>query len=132
MCGGPAIFFSSTMSIDCQACEMRVAPERQKAAVSQAAILAEIAAERSRQDIKHPTSGNLPDGTGGGGGRETWRNIAQHACDRADREGCLTFAHVLDEEASEALAETDPVKLREELVQVAAVCVRWIEALDRR
>jgi hypothetical protein len=39
---------------------------------------------------------------------------------------------VLDEEVWEAFAESDPAKLRAELVQVAAVAFRWIEALDAR
>jgi hypothetical protein len=38
---------------------------------------------------------------------------------------------VLLEETCEALLEDDPVKLRAELVQVAAVAVQWIEAIDR-
>ena len=39
---------------------------------------------------------------------------------------------VLLEEVYEALAETDPALLRAELIQVAAVCQAWVEALDRR
>lgn len=39
---------------------------------------------------------------------------------------------ILLEEVFEALAETDPVKLREELVQSAAVIVAWIEDLESR
>ena len=44
----------------------------------------------------------------------------------------MTFRPVLLEEVSEALAEDDPARLREELLQVAGVAVLWIEALDRR
>ena len=33
---------------------------------------------------------------------------------------------------TKALAEVEPAKLREELIQVAAVAVAWIEAIDRR
>lgn len=40
-------------------------------------------------------------------------------------------ALVLLEEVFEALAETDPAKAREEMVQVAAVAVKVIEAMDR-
>jgi hypothetical protein len=36
------------------------------------------------------------------------------------------------EEVFEALVETDPAKLRDELLQVAAVAVAWVEAIDRR
>ena len=39
---------------------------------------------------------------------------------------------VLQEEVSEAFAETDPKKQREEMIQVAAVAVQIIEYLDRR
>ena len=35
-------------------------------------------------------------------------------------------------ELSEALAETDPTRLRAELLQVAAVAVRWVTAIDER
>jgi len=31
-----------------------------------------------------------------------------------------------------AIAERDPAKLRAELIQVAAVAVQWIQAIDRR
>jgi hypothetical protein len=36
------------------------------------------------------------------------------------------------EEVAEVFQETDPVKLREELVQVAALAVSWIEKIDAR
>ena len=39
---------------------------------------------------------------------------------------------ILLEEVYEALAEADPAQLRAELVQVAAVAMNWIGALDRR
>lgn len=94
-------------------------------------VFLDIDAERDRQDVIHPGTTHIPDGTGGGG-RETWERIAKLSCDRAAREGRLTYAHVLDEETSEVLAETDPAKLRAELVQVAAVACKWIEELDRR
>jgi malonyl CoA-acyl carrier protein transacylase len=47
-------------------------------------------------------------------------------------DGTLTWSHILGEEVAEAVAESDVVKLREELVQVAAVAVAWIECIDRR
>jgi len=46
--------------------------------------------------------------------------------------GRITWRHILKEEMLEAFAETDPAKLREELVQVAAVAATWIAAIDRR
>lgn len=94
-------------------------------------IFREIDAERDRQDRLHPGTTQIPDGTGGGG-YDTRETIAKNACDRAHREGRLTHAHVFEEEAAEVLAATDPEKLRKELVQVAAVAVKWIEEIDRR
>jgi len=41
-------------------------------------------------------------------------------------------AHVFEEEAMEVLAEEDPVKLRVELIQVMAVCAKWIADIDSR
>ena len=58
-------------------------------------LAAEIIAERERQLAKFPDCETLPDGTGGGG-RETYMTIAQHACDRAYREKVLTHAHVFE------------------------------------
>lgn len=94
-------------------------------------IFEEIAAERRRQIEKFPEEEDgLPDGTGGGG-RETWERIARQSCERAAREGTLTNTHIFDEETAEAMAATERPKLREELVQVAAVCVKWVQQIDR-
>lgn len=43
-----------------------------------------------------------------------------------------TWTAILLEEVFEALAEDDPVRLRQEVVQVAAVAVQWVEEIDRR
>lgn len=47
------------------------------------------------------------------------------------RRKTLGWDGILMEEAYEAIAESDPARLREELVQVAAVAQAWIEAIDR-
>lgn len=49
-----------------------------------------------------------------------------------DAEGNITWRDILLEEVYEAFAETDLDKLREELIQVAAVAVAWIEDIDGR
>jgi hypothetical protein len=91
-----------------------------------------IVMERLRQRAAFPAEERgLPDGTGGAG-FENRRDQMRRLCDLASQEGRLTHAHILEEEVAEALAETDPAKLREELVQVAAVAVKWIEEIDRR
>jgi hypothetical protein len=93
-------------------------------------VLEDVAAERARQRARYGAQA-LPDGTGGTF-RAAGRRLSQRRCDRATAAGRVTWAHVLEEEVSEVLAETDAELLRAELVQVAAVAVQWIEALDRR
>jgi hypothetical protein len=41
-----------------------------------------------------------------------------------------TWLHLVREEIAEAFQETDPTRLAAELVQVAALCVSWVERLD--
>lgn len=93
-------------------------------------VLAELRAERERQHAKWGEQ-NLPDGTATEGDREI-AECAQMMCQQAAADGTITFRHIAEEEVCEAFAESDPVKLRAELVQCAAVFVQWIEAIDRR
>lgn len=53
-------------------------------------------------------------------------------CEVAEKSGILSFADVLMEEVSEAMDAENEVELRAELIQVAAVAVKWIEALDKQ
>lgn len=92
-------------------------------------VLVEIAAERAAQDARFGVQ-DLPDGTDAEYVVEADRH--REDCDRMFRFGMGTYRHVFLEEVYEALAETDPVKLRAELVQAVAVGVKWIEAIDRR
>ncbi len=60
---------------------------------------------------------------------------AQQLTDEESAVGGSTWLAILVEEVAEASAEAalgDTEKLREELVQVAAVAVQWVEAIDRR
>lgn len=93
-------------------------------------VLQQVLVERIAQDTKWGEQ-NHPDGTGYDGSdrhADFWRQRCQDAF--ADGDG--TWGHVLLEEVFEAIAEKDPAKLRAELVQVAAVAVAWVEAIDRR
>jgi hypothetical protein len=93
-------------------------------------ILEEIVAERDAQDALFGVQ-DIPDGTG----RDQFRVLADAhrlECDTAFAIGTGTYRHVFVEEVYEALAESDPVKLRAEMVQVVAVGVKWLEAIDRR
>jgi hypothetical protein len=95
------------------------------------AIAGELIAERQRQDDKFGVLRDYPDGTGGTHLEEV-RELARLCCQRADADGVVTWRHILNEETAEAEAESDPLKLRAELVQAAALCVAWVEAIDRR
>lgn len=93
-------------------------------------VLEDIATERDRQEERFGEQ-NHPDGTGGwylGYRARAMRTM----CDAATLAGCLKWRDVLLEEVYEALAESDPARLREELIQVAAVAAAWVEAIDRR
>jgi hypothetical protein len=56
---------------------------------------------------------------------------AKQLCDRSFLVGSGTFAHIAVEEMSEVVSAFDIHKRREELIQLAAVCVAWIEKIDR-
>ncbi|MGW2379284.1 hypothetical protein [Streptomyces sp. NPDC001658] len=90
----------------------------------------DIDAERQRQLAKFGEQ-HHPDGTGYEGS-EQHASFWRQRCQDAFAEGEGTWGHVLLEEAFEAIAESDPAKLRTELVQVAAVCAAWITDLDSR
>lgn len=94
-----------------------------------ASVLEEVKAERYRQHAKWGEQ-NHPNGTGAG----VWLDHARsqrRMCEEAFRKGVGTWRHILSEEFAEALAEADPVRLRAELIQVAAVAVAWVEKIDR-
>lgn len=96
---------------------------------SLARVLAEIAAERAAQDELWGVQ-EFPDGTGPG--YEPAAEASKAACAAAWSAGELTWRHILAEEFHESLAESDPERLRTELVQTAAVAVKWVQSLDRR
>lgn len=117
------------------------------------AVLAEVLAERARQDAKwgeqnHPDVDRvLTDRQGGCNTRRMAEEYgiptarsARSECNCATDAGQCTWAHIAVEELCEAVeAATDaqqgrkPISaLRQELVQLAAVVVAWIEAIDRR
>jgi hypothetical protein len=47
-------------------------------------------------------------------------------------EGLPTWMHLVREEVAEAFMEDDPARLEDELLDVAALCVSWIERLRKR
>jgi len=63
---------------------------------------------------------------------EPWAEHARANCQQAADEGATSWAGILYEEFTEAMAEEDPARLRAELIQVAAVCAAWICDIDSR
>lgn len=98
--------------------------------VSMVTTLAEVNRERVAQDARWGEQ-NHADGTGA-----PWRtdhaNKVRRLCQERFANGEGTWLHILQEEVAEAGAESDEAKLRAELIQVAAVAVAWVEAIDRR
>lgn len=104
-------------------------------------VLEDVRDERHRQDAKWGEPKRQPDGTGSqvwpamgsiatqryGGLEEEAKFITDYHAQNSQ----VTFADILLEEVFEALATDTPGDLREELIQVAAVAVKWVEVLDR-
>ena len=114
-----------------------------------AGVLREVRAERARQARKHGDQSHFPDGTAPdviltdlpvyqnasarAGDLAEWAKARTQAASQDEGgEGSVTFEHILTQEWAEAIAECDPAKLRAELIQVAAVAVQWVEAIDGR
>lgn len=106
-------------------------------------VLTEIGAEIERSIAKHGDQRHVPLGTGVdvapltfAGDDQTAENLAQQAKYWTDNhsqksgDGTVTWRDILTEEVFEAYAENDPLDVRAELVQVAAVAVKMIDAID--
>ncbi len=100
----------------------------------QMVIIDQILKERDAQDALFGRQDDLPHGTGSTYDPEAveYADAYREICERAFYEGRGTFRHVFLEEVFEAMAESDPVKLRAELLQAVAVGVKWLEAIDRQ
>lgn len=112
-------------------------------------VLDDVRREVSRSIAKHGDQSHIPMGTGPGVHplefveARVFHNdfaplLARIATATTDArsfskgDGTITWRDILTEEVFEAYAESDPVKLRAELVQVAAVAVKMCEAIDRK
>lgn len=95
--------------------------------------LSEVLDERERQDFRwgEQNHKDRPEGLNFALLRLNVENWQQEN-DRRVKGDRLAWDGVLLEEVWEALAEVNEDRLREELIQVAAVAVAWVEAIDRR
>lgn len=94
-------------------------------------VLEEVYLERERQDAKWGEQ-NHPDYTGISEVDRMAADAARKMCDEAFKSGVGAWRYILLEEVLEAFAESDPARLRAELIQVAAVAIAWVECIDRR
>lgn len=109
-------------------------------------VLENVFEERLRQVAKYGHNEELEDGTGP---KSQWlpTSISAHhelTAETIEQElrfdyeeherqhGKPTWMHLIREEIAEAFAETDDDRLEEELTQVAALCVSWIEKIRAR
>lgn len=99
---------------------------------STVSVMCEVADERARQDALWGVQDH-PDGTGVDFGfYQIDARLARRRCQFEHSHKRGTFEEILTEEYHEALCEDDPESLRRELIQLAAVAVAWVEAIDRR
>lgn len=113
--------------------------------MSQKSILNEIVEERKYQDNKfgkqvHPC---LDQTLLNREGSCTSDRMCQHfeiptearakfLCDNSFKAGQGTYAHIAIEELSEAVSQFDIYTRRAEVIQLAAVCVAWVESIDHQ
>ncbi len=106
------------------------------------AALGDVLTERGRQDAKWAEQ-NHPDGTGpatqplrgmfSDARADVVSGAMRQRCQSSTVDGGDNWADILLEEVFEAIAEEPGSRgLREELVQVAALTIQWVEAIDRR
>lgn len=97
-------------------------------------IFKELEAERIRQDAKfgNQTQNLDVDPTESQEFRLFKEKAARRRCQDDFKNGMGSWQVILQEELMEACAAPDEQSRRTELVQLAAVCVAWIENIDRR
>lgn len=117
---------------------------KQKWQIGTIKVLEEVFAERCRQVARYGQNDDNYDGTGPNvrwlGGvsspdlpAEKIERLFRAEYDEYEGEtGAPTWLHLLREEFAELAMEDDPVLLTQELAQLAALCVSWIESLNRR
>lgn len=102
-------------------------------------VLLGVADERQQQFARYGTNADLEDGTGP---LVAWLSPLARTADAGliehelrqdyNAQHQITWMHLVREEIAEAFCESDPTRLRAELIQVAALCVSWVEKLDQR
>lgn len=97
-------------------------------------VLCDVMSEVEASEEKHGDQDDLLDGTSKRFALEadTARIVTKRKSRNEGGDGTITWKDILEEEFFEALAETDSEALEKELIQTAAVCVKWVRALRIR
>lgn len=105
-------------------------------------VLDEVFDERCRQVARYGHNHDLDDGTGPetrwalpvstDSAAELEKAFRRQYEEYEEETGNPTWLHLVREELAEAFAEEDPARLSAELLQVAALCVSWVETLQVR
>ena len=106
-------------------------------------VLAAVRTHRAEQIAMYGDNADLLDGTGpevrwlatrpSFSSRSTAELIEVRLRQEYDSHPAVpSWMHLVREEVAEAFMESDPVRLRAELLQVATLCVSWMENLDAR
>lgn len=95
------------------------------------AFAQEIDAERARQFAKFGDQRHR-DGSETATNIELCADLAEQMRQLNEQPAERSWTTILLEEVYEAGAESDPARIRAELIQVAAVCAAWIYDIDRR
>lgn len=91
-----------------------------------------VRAERDRQRAKgFSDEQDFPDTVSAPALLDAEEREHRARCDVAMAAGAVTWEHILREEVAEALAAKTDEERRVELLQVAAVCVRWARSIAR-
>jgi hypothetical protein len=104
-------------------------------------VLRLVAAERAAQEARYTTNDVLRDGTGpdsywllpytSGNAQQIEEDLRAEYESKTQAE-LPSWMLLVREEVAEAFRESDPARLQEELIQVAALCVSWVERLRAR
>lgn len=108
-------------------------------------VLEKVFEERNRQVERYGHNDDKADGTGPG---VRWLALTdvnldlrtakeieaafRAAYERSGGDGEVSWMELIREEVAESFAESDPDRLEEELLQVAALCVSWVETIQKR
>lgn len=105
-----------------------------------AAVLQAVSNERANQFYRYGTNAQLRDGTGPD---VNWIPFYPHTAkdvevvfredyDQHGGDEGASWMRLVREEVAEAFQESDPERLEEELIQVAALAVSWVEKIRER